>query len=743
MKHGYPRVTLPILKIALMATILISFLIFSIANTIAQTEPVDEPVTEEMASESINESEATPLVTYSLPFTTGVSLCQIDLVFVADGSGSISASNFTQIKQFISAFVASINVNNQGTRTSLVQFSSQGRGKVQQTLTDDLSAVNTAINNMIQLRGQTDIQEGIQLASAELTARGRADTPRVIVVLTDGQHNQPGDPNSEASLFKSTGGFIFTIAVGSSVDRNELIGISSQPYTRYLYNVTDANSLSKILESLSQNVCNCRETQSTNERVTRVADGLCLRVINDNMYIGSANLANPNVRLKVTYEFADQSQGLFSKESLKGHVQSDSDLTVLSCLPAGVIPLLTGVKCLPSPTQYYFAINGTAHTADFTDPDRPSFDSILSLNGQLYRETGPGVLERPRASFFVFSGGSGIIHRSYITSVVTSPSYAIPATSQAPIEEYSQARDYVTQATANTNFAVGYRPAILDLTNNPPLRGEINDNAAFSQLTAIGVSADGKTIYLAATKENVGPQVLANKLAELGASRAILLDGSSSTQFASFRENYSSFFPSLSLARPVSSGVVAYSILTTVASSITLASTATPLVLSPNTTLNLRASGLPAGAVIYQVPVLLTSENTQQIDMSNSQSNSIWGNSTLEASTAISLPFPSSPLRHTGISYVVYAQNRTKQVIQPTASYTLKATYDLLDFPLGTTDCMMGIYFWNGTQWIREPTSKVDLSQRAVIAQPKQFGVWTIFADPGSSCLYLPLVRRR
>jgi hypothetical protein len=713
------------LKFVLLVAILIGLVFLSVELSIAQTESEETHQAEVIAPETINETQSLPVIQYELPSATSVELCQIDLAFVADGSGSISSADFAQIKQFIRSFVGNVNIGAQGTQVTLVQFSSENTGRIEQTLTADLSTINVAIDNMAQLGDQTDIQEGIQLASSELRARGRTNTPRVIVVLTDGVHNQPGDPLAESAEFREAGGFVFTISVGSSIDRNQLIGISSQPYTRYLYGVSDVNSLAAILNSLSENVCNCPETQSANERITRVADGLCLRVVDDSIYIGIANLANSNVRLKLTHELANQSQGLFTKRTLKEHIQSDQDLTTLTCLPPFAFPFIPGIVCVRSPTEYYVAINGTAHAQQITNPDYSSSNSILAINGQLYREVGLGIPERPRASFFAFTGAASAIHRSYTTTPAPMPSFAIPIDANAPSNEYEQTRSYIAQTTSTAHFAVGYRASILDMTATPPLRGEIDDSAAFDELTAIGISSDGMTIYLAATKPDVGPVILANKLAELGATRAILLDGSSSTQFASFRENYSAFYLlNFPFVRPVLNGIAAYSLATNIVSSIVVADPSGTVVLAPNTAIGLDSSGLPVGTLLTQLPVILGSPGT------------------IDTSTVFTLPLPGSSLLDSGVGYIIYAQNPSGQVIQPLQGYGLIANFDLIDFPAGTSPCMIHIYFWNGTQWVLEPTSRVDLHRKVIVVQPRQFGIWALFANPSLSCAYLPVVKR-
>jgi hypothetical protein len=735
-------------------TVLLAGASFTGANySAAQTEPPSPDAQaqdsehqvfppERMADEADFSSADIPLIEYVVPSGANAISCQIDMAFVADGSGSISNADFTRIKQFTKAFVANIGVGAQGARVALVQFSSQGTGRVEQSLTDDVVAFNAAVDRMLKLGGNTDIQEGIQLGSQELRLRGRADVPKVIVVLTDGEHNQSGSPVAEANLFKQSEGFVFAIAVGSFVDRNELIGIASQPYSRYLYSVTDANSLTAIQNSLSENVCTCRETQKAGERVTRVSDGMCLRVYDNRIYIGSANLANANVNLKVLHRITDQGKSLFDKKTVRDHVESDPSLSQLVCLPSGVISGLPSPICVLSPTRFYFAINGTAHKALLQNPDTPSPDSILSLGGTLYTTDRTGVPDKPRASFLTFSGASAVIHRSYTPTIgpAPPPSFAVPEDLAA---DHSTAQSYVLAATQSAQFAVGYRKSFLDLSSTPPLEGDINDSDGLDTLTAIAVSADGKTVFMAAAEKNVGPQALAAKLKSLGAQRAILLDGGGSTQFASFRENMSAFYalsPLTGFVRPVSTAIAAYSISATAASSVTVTSASSVLAVAPNTFLDVRGSRLTANSVITQVPVTLSSAPASLAQMTV-ESGSLRGHGAMQigATTAYSLPAPAQPLRAARAAYVTYAQDRNGMLTQPQASYVMTATYDLIDFAPGTLASMLGLYFWDGSKWVREPTSRVNYTARAVVARPKQFGIWALFADPR---VYVPLVKR-
>lgn len=141
-------------------------------------------------------------------------------------------------------------------RAGVVQCSSQGTARREIGLSGDAAAVSAAIDRMRQFYGGTDIQEGLQLAQVELAANGRAGAQPLIILMTDGGHNQPGDPVAEANAAKAAGTRIFAMGVGSAVDGAQLRAIASDPDSDNVFTVRDFRSLEAVLGQLVGNVCN-------------------------------------------------------------------------------------------------------------------------------------------------------------------------------------------------------------------------------------------------------------------------------------------------------------------------------------------------------------------------------------------------------------------------------------------------------------------------------------------------------
>ncbi|NCC33482.1 MAG: VWA domain-containing protein, partial [Chloroflexia bacterium] len=181
-------------------------------------------------------------------FDTGNCTEALELMLVLDGSGSISSTNFRQMRDFVRNLVSSYTISPDDVRVGIAQFGTQGWGRYEVRLADDPNLVLTRINAMRQLDGYTDIQEGLQLGREDLAANGRAGVPQVIILLTDGEHNQGGDPVEEAQLVRDAGMHLFAIAVGSGPNLQQLNALTADPDR--VFSVSNFASLSTILRQI-------------------------------------------------------------------------------------------------------------------------------------------------------------------------------------------------------------------------------------------------------------------------------------------------------------------------------------------------------------------------------------------------------------------------------------------------------------------------------------------------------------
>jgi hypothetical protein len=201
------------------------------------------------------ESMEDRLVLSTMQPMNGARNCVFDLMVVMDGSGSIDPADFDLQKQFVNELVSSFNVSANFAHFGIVQFSSQNLGRVEIGLSDDPAAITAAVTNIVQIQGLTDIEEGLTLANSEIVSAGRPGVPSVIVLLTDGQHNEGGDPITTADDIKSHGTLIFSVGVGTGIDITELNAIASDPDSEFVFLAQNFQDLQNIVNSLADKVC--------------------------------------------------------------------------------------------------------------------------------------------------------------------------------------------------------------------------------------------------------------------------------------------------------------------------------------------------------------------------------------------------------------------------------------------------------------------------------------------------------
>lgn len=91
---------------------------------------------------------------------------------------------------------------------------------------------------------------------------------------------------------------------------------------------------------------------------------------------------------------------------------------------------------------------------------------------------------------------------------------------------------------------------------------------------------------------------------------------------------------------------------------------------------------------------------------------------------------------HTFEVTAVYSDtNRSAQLV-PGRTYTLTIRYT--DVKRGPAiEATLALYYWDGSQWVREPSSAVDPEANIVIAHPDRMGTWAVLGE--TRRIYLPV----
>uniref|UniRef100_A0A3P8ZRH4 VWFA domain-containing protein n=1 Tax=Esox lucius TaxID=8010 RepID=A0A3P8ZRH4_ESOLU len=179
----------------------------------------------------------------------------VNLVFLFDGSGSMTPSEFEQNKRFIKDIMTTLK--NTSFEFAAVQFSSNTRTVFN---FNDYKA-GTALDklwNEQHMSELTNTHKAIQFVLDNIfenpTAGATPDATKVIVLITDGN---PSDTDRKDSIKRSNEKNIFRLIIGvKNVDIKKLQSLASDPKENNTFHIKDYNGLSGILENFQKRIFN-------------------------------------------------------------------------------------------------------------------------------------------------------------------------------------------------------------------------------------------------------------------------------------------------------------------------------------------------------------------------------------------------------------------------------------------------------------------------------------------------------
>ncbi|XP_058567312.1 integrin alpha-X-like isoform X3 [Neofelis nebulosa] len=191
-----------------------------------------------------------------------------DIVFLIDGSGSISFRDFTKMLNFVKAVMSQFQ--RPSTQFSLMQFSDHSR--VHFTFKDFVYSSNPLglLDSVYQLQGFTYTATAIQMVTNQLfsaSSGARKDASKILIVITDGQ--KKGDPlGYEDVIPRAEAAGIIRYAVGVGLafqkphSRKELNDIASKPSHEYIFQVENFDALRDIQNQLKEKIFAIEGTQT-------------------------------------------------------------------------------------------------------------------------------------------------------------------------------------------------------------------------------------------------------------------------------------------------------------------------------------------------------------------------------------------------------------------------------------------------------------------------------------------------
>jgi len=184
----------------------------------------------------------TPMPTHLAPVVPSCG-AKLDLIVVLDGSTSVGADAFTDLKLFLKQFVRSFDLSGQAVEVGITHFSSAdvfvnsqdgGVSEVVSPLTADKSTLIGAIDNMMYGGGRRYTAQALREAAETMRPQRRPGVPAVYLVITDGFPSDMDDILDAASGVRGDGRLVFSV-VGVAGLAQQLSFVVSAPYESNIF----------------------------------------------------------------------------------------------------------------------------------------------------------------------------------------------------------------------------------------------------------------------------------------------------------------------------------------------------------------------------------------------------------------------------------------------------------------------------------------------------------------------------
>ncbi|XP_008572507.1 PREDICTED: collagen alpha-1(XII) chain, partial [Galeopterus variegatus] len=181
---------------------------------------------------------------------------EADIVLLVDGSWSIGRANFRTVRSFISRIVEVFEIGPKRVQIALAQYSGDPRTEWQLNAHRDKKSLLQAVANLPYKGGNTLTGMAlnfIRQQSFKTQAGMRPRARKIGVLITDGKSQD--DVEAPSKKLKDEGVELFAVGI-KNADEVELKMIATDPDDIHAYNVADFESLSRIVDDLTTNLCN-------------------------------------------------------------------------------------------------------------------------------------------------------------------------------------------------------------------------------------------------------------------------------------------------------------------------------------------------------------------------------------------------------------------------------------------------------------------------------------------------------
>lgn len=181
---------------------------------------------------------------------------------MVDMSGSIAEQGYKSELQFISNLVDYFDIGPTQTQVSMISYDSNNRLDFDFKTHSTAASLKFAISSASYTGGGTKTSKAIDLARTQFSSTSSGVRPdsegvsKVLVVLTDGSSDDPAGAIAAAEKVKALNVNIFTIGLGSSLNRNELLGMATEPQEEHFIELSQVKDIEAFSSTMATYSCN-------------------------------------------------------------------------------------------------------------------------------------------------------------------------------------------------------------------------------------------------------------------------------------------------------------------------------------------------------------------------------------------------------------------------------------------------------------------------------------------------------
>ncbi|XP_052081147.1 cartilage matrix protein-like [Mytilus californianus] len=183
------------------------------------------------------------------------NVCNVtrDIIFLIDGSNSITDADFRQQKHFVANMIDNFKIGKDFVRVGIVVFSSTIGDIVHLQPSKSKDVLKSLANNLRHPKKGTNTALGIKRVRQMMREEGRSFASKTMIVVTDGLSASPFRTYLMTSLAKAEGIIVIAIGVGNPTLKDELKIIASNG--EKMFQVTRFQDLELIKNVVGNSIC--------------------------------------------------------------------------------------------------------------------------------------------------------------------------------------------------------------------------------------------------------------------------------------------------------------------------------------------------------------------------------------------------------------------------------------------------------------------------------------------------------